>query len=217
MAVKKLDARETRFVQEYIVDLDPKRAALAAGYSETIAKSKAYQWVSVGKAGKATKPHVLAAIQEAQRTRGKENVGLEKAIINELAIIALADIGDVFTVDNNGKVLIRNLSALKPEVRRTISEITQVTTERKVNRRRVPYGMEGSGDDGDPDYSVTEIESVRLGVKQHNKLTAINLLMQHFGMLAPTKHDVTVTAPLKERLASKVAEALARRKCSPTS
>lgn len=215
---KKLDARETRFVQEYLVDLDPKRAALAAGYSETIAKTKAYQWVSVGKSGESTKPHVLAAIREAQQQRGKENVGLEKAIINELAIIALADIGDVFTVDKDGKVRIRDLSALKPEVRRTISEINQVTTEKNVRRSRVPYGAEGSGEDeDDPNYTTTVVENIRLGIKQHNKLQAINLLMQHFGMLAPQEHNVKVTASLRERLASKVADAVARRKCSPTS
>jgi phage terminase small subunit len=38
---KPLDAREQRFVDEYLIDLDPRRAALAAGYSATMARTKA--------------------------------------------------------------------------------------------------------------------------------------------------------------------------------
>lgn len=62
--VKQLDHREQRFVDEYVIDLDVERAALAAGYSRTMAHSKAYQWVRSGK----EKPHVFAAI-EAKRQR----------------------------------------------------------------------------------------------------------------------------------------------------
>lgn len=65
---KRLDAREQRFVQEYLIDLDPKRAALAAGYAATTAASKAYQWVSNSKG----KPHVFAAIAAAQQARAKK-------------------------------------------------------------------------------------------------------------------------------------------------
>jgi len=62
-AQKQLDAREKRFVAEYVIDLNPERAAIEAGYSISMAKSKAYQWVSGGK----VKPHVYAAIQKAQK------------------------------------------------------------------------------------------------------------------------------------------------------
>ena len=46
MAQPKIGAREKRFIDEYLVDLDPKRAAIEAGYSKSVAASKAYQWVS---------------------------------------------------------------------------------------------------------------------------------------------------------------------------
>ncbi|MDL2401582.1 terminase small subunit [Rhizobium mayense] len=46
---ERLTHREIRFVREYLIDLDPKRAAIEAGYSKTVAASKAYQWVSNGK------------------------------------------------------------------------------------------------------------------------------------------------------------------------
>jgi len=71
MAGKQLDARERRFVDEYLIDLDPKRAAIAAGYSASMAASKVYQWVSVGK----EKRHVYGAIQIAMDGR-KERTGI---------------------------------------------------------------------------------------------------------------------------------------------
>jgi hypothetical protein len=36
--------REKRFVESCLLDLDPKRAAIDAGYSASVAASKAYQW-----------------------------------------------------------------------------------------------------------------------------------------------------------------------------
>ena len=40
MTPKQLNDKERVFVDEYLVDTDPKRAALAAGYSATMAASK---------------------------------------------------------------------------------------------------------------------------------------------------------------------------------
>lgn len=65
--MKKLNARDQLFVDEYLLDLDPKRAAIAAGYSETTAATKAYQWVANGGA----KPNVFAAIVEAKAKRSE--------------------------------------------------------------------------------------------------------------------------------------------------
>lgn len=66
--MKKLDNRESRFVLEYLISLDPKDAAVKAGYSASIAASKAYQWVSNGK----VKPHVFDAIQKARKSTAEK-------------------------------------------------------------------------------------------------------------------------------------------------
>jgi len=58
---KKLTNKESLFVAEYLIDMDVERAALAAGFSKTMARTKAYQWVSNGK----KKPHVYEAIKKA--------------------------------------------------------------------------------------------------------------------------------------------------------
>lgn len=82
-----LDAKELRFVQEYLIDLDPKRSAIAAGYSETMANSKAYQWVSNSK----IKPFVYKAIQKALKKRGERMDITADKVLKRWWAIATAD------------------------------------------------------------------------------------------------------------------------------
>ena len=65
--MKPLNAKEQLFVDEYLLDLDPKRAAIAAGYSKTVAATKAYQWV----ANSDIKPNVFNAISAAKAKRSE--------------------------------------------------------------------------------------------------------------------------------------------------
>lgn len=55
-----LKAKEMIFAQEYLVTLDPEAAALKAGYSKTVARTKAYQWLA--KVSRNYKPHVHAYV-----------------------------------------------------------------------------------------------------------------------------------------------------------
>lgn len=57
--------QERVFIAEYLISLDPYDAARKARYSETVAKTKAYQWVSNSK----VKPHVYKAIRDRMRKR----------------------------------------------------------------------------------------------------------------------------------------------------
>lgn len=66
--MRRLNHQEQRFVDEYLVCLKPKAAALAAGYAMSTAKDRAAMWVTNPKA----KPHIYAAIQEAMENRSKE-------------------------------------------------------------------------------------------------------------------------------------------------
>lgn len=96
MTAKNLDQREKRFVAEYLIDLDPKRAALEAGYSATTAASKAYQWVSNGK----VKPHVFDAVEEAQAKRAERTEIDADWVLRRLGEEATADLADLY--DENG-------------------------------------------------------------------------------------------------------------------
>lgn len=86
-----LTPKEAVFVREYLIDLDPKRAAITAGFSATVAASKAYQWVSNGK----VKPHVYAAIQSAMDARANRTEITADRVLKELAKLGFADLGNV--------------------------------------------------------------------------------------------------------------------------
>lgn len=83
-----MSAKDKRFKDEYLIDLDVERAAVAAGFSKTVAKTKAYTWVSNGKA----KPELFAAIEIAKAKREKRTGITQERVLAELAKIGFADI-----------------------------------------------------------------------------------------------------------------------------
>ena len=99
MAHKKLDPKESRFVEEYLKDLDPRRSAIEAGYSETTAASKAYQWVSNRK----IKPHVFDAIDAAKQKRSKRTEITQDRVLQELAKVGFSDIRGA--LNSNGQLI----------------------------------------------------------------------------------------------------------------
>lgn len=60
-----LTPREEVFIEEYLIDLNPYRAAKAAGYSDSLARSKAFQWVK----NPDVKPLLYKKVKEAMNER----------------------------------------------------------------------------------------------------------------------------------------------------
>ena len=85
-----LDPKEQIFVAEYMIDLDPRRAALAAGYAPSVAAAQAYRWVAG--TGAARKPQVYDAIKRRQKKILKKLEVTSERVIDELAKIGFADI-----------------------------------------------------------------------------------------------------------------------------
>ena len=94
---KKLTNKETLFVQEYLIDLDVERAALAAGFSKTMAASKAYQWVRNGK----VKPQVFEAIGKAFKRREERTEITQDRVLDEYAKLAFLDPQKFYDADGN--------------------------------------------------------------------------------------------------------------------
>lgn len=90
----RLNARDKRFVDEYIIDLDPQRAAVAAGYSATVARTKAYLWVSNSK----TKPLVYEAVQKAMEKRSERTKITADMVLQRYWAIATADANEIMQV-----------------------------------------------------------------------------------------------------------------------
>ena len=91
---KNLTNREKLFVQEYLVDLDVERAAITAGFSKSMAATKAYTWVRNGK----VKPHVFAAIKKAFDKRA-----VRTEITQDNTLQMVKDIADIDHKDYSDK------------------------------------------------------------------------------------------------------------------
>jgi phage terminase small subunit len=117
----KLTAKQKRFVEEYLVDLNATQAAIRAGYSEHTAKVIA--------AENLTKPAIAEQIQAALDERSKRTDITADKVLAEIARLGFADPRKVF--DDQGRLL--PIHDLPDEVAASISSIEIVTT-------RVPGG-----------------------------------------------------------------------------
>lgn len=120
---KRLNDKEKVFVNEYLIDLDPVRAALEAGYSKTVARSKAFQWVSDSKLN--PKPYIRIAIQEEMDARAERTKITADQVLAELAKIGFSNIKDFVKFDPDGVVNIIDSEELTLEQAACIAEISQ--------------------------------------------------------------------------------------------
>jgi len=152
---KQLNAKDKVFVDEYLVTLSPAVAALKAGYSKTMADSKAYQWVRDGKNN--PKPHIWAAIKKKMAERSDRTKITADKILEELAKIGTTNLTDLIEYDEKGIVKVKASKDLTPAQAACISEVTQ---------------------HGDVKGSVT------FRFKTYDKLRALELAGKHVGVQA---------------------------------
>jgi phage terminase small subunit len=158
-----LDARESRFVDEYLIDLDTERAALAAGYSPSMAKSKAYQWVSNGK----VKNHVFMEVQR-RKTKLTTALGItSQLVVKEIAKVGFASMRQFLRVDAKGQPQI-NLTDIPDDDLDALSETSTETILEKT-------GMDA---DGKPVFSQVRKTKIKL----HDKLNALEKLARYTGV-----------------------------------
>jgi phage terminase small subunit len=175
-----LDAKERMFVAEYLIDLDPKRAALAAGYSASMAASKAYQWVSNGK----VKPYVYAAVQNALKKREDRTQITADRVLKELAKIGFADIRKAIRWD----------SALITEEDNPDGGDTAIIKRIVTNQVQL---VSSEDIDDDTAAAISEISQNATGgvkLKLHDKKAALVDLGRHLGLFTDNvavKHDVS--------------------------
>lgn len=93
MVAKKLNDKQARFVEEYVIDFNATRAAIAAGYSKKTAEQQGYQLLQ------------KTLVQEAVATNQKKvaaklEITQEKTLI-EIARLAFSDLRKAFDEDGN--------------------------------------------------------------------------------------------------------------------
>ena len=183
-----MTAKQTRFVEEYLVDLCAAGAARRAGYSERTART-------IG-AENLTKPDIAAAIGAGHRAAAKRAELRADRVLEELRRIAFADIRDVMSV-TGGRLAVADTADLTPEQAAAIAEIAQTPAGLRVRlhsklaaldalaRRLLPAGA------GPPARNVTP-----LGLTPETRQRTADLLGVDPGSIpGPNGHDEANGAP----------------------
>lgn len=159
-AAGELNANQTRFVQEYLVDLHATEAAKRAGYSARTAHVQGSRLLSNAK--------VSAKIAELQAKKAEKfDVSLDKLLL-ELLRLALSNMQDYTSVSKDGDPYV-DLSKLTREQWAAIQELT------------VEDYLDGRGED------AREVR--RLKIKLYDKRGPLTDLGKHLGAFIE-KHAV---------------------------
>ncbi len=113
-----LTARQARFVEEYLIDLNATQAALRAGYSPKTAYAQGARLLQ--------KPDVAEAVDAAIQER-TERLEIEADdVVLELRRIAFSDIGDYVEWDTD-EVRPKESHEIPAEARHAIAKVTRTT------------------------------------------------------------------------------------------
>ena len=161
-----LTAKQQRFVEEYLVDMNATQAAIRAGYSEKTAEQQGWRLLSNVK--------VAASISDAQSTRSDRTEITQDRVLQELAKIGFADI--------------------RKAVAWGRSPVDTEAEEAQPNGLGIfPVElMPSSQMDDDTAAAVSEVSLTAQGVKikLHDKLGALEKIGKHLGMF-PSKVELT--------------------------
>lgn len=110
-----LNARQTTFVQEYLVDMNATQAAVRAGYSERTAYSQGQRLLK--------NVEVAAAIEKGRAERTERTKITMDAVIDELAKIGFANMADYMKAGSNGDPYL-DFSGLTRDQAAALAEVT---------------------------------------------------------------------------------------------
>lgn len=151
----KLTAKQSRFCEEYIIDLNATQAALRAGYCER----------SVNNIGPANllKVGIKAELKRLKADRSERTLVTADSVVLELAKLAFSNIEDYLMVVEDGEVYLKNFDAIEREKLAVIESIKVSTTKTftEANETR--------------EYKTTQF-------KLHSKLNALEQLGKHLGI-----------------------------------
>jgi len=115
-----LTAKQQRFIEEYLVDLNATQAAIRAGYSEKSAYSVGQETLR--------KPEIAQAIAEAQAERSERTQITQDMVVRELAKIGFSDMRK-FSRWGPGGVRLLDSSELDDDSAACVAEVSQTITE----------------------------------------------------------------------------------------
>lgn len=122
----KLTAKQARFIEEYLIDLNASAAARRAGYTEKRANAVGYDLL--------TKADIQQAIQAAQRQRSASTGITAARVIKEIARIAFSDMRNVSSWGPNG-VELKPSNELTDDQAAAVLEVAETSGEKSTSRR----------------------------------------------------------------------------------
>lgn len=148
-------AKQTRFVEEYLVDLNATQAAVRAGYSPKTAYAQGQRLLK--------NVEVQTAITAGQAARSQRTEITQDRVLQELARIGFADVRNLFEWDEETATFIpsRDLTADQAAAIASVEAETTTTTDLKTGERET---------------------TVKLKLKTYDKLGALEKLGKHLGM-----------------------------------
>lgn len=161
----KLTAKQQRFCDEYLIDLNATQAAIRAGYSENTAMEQGYQLLQ--------KTSVAEYIAERKQDRVARTEITQDMVLKELANIAFSNAADFAKViekkamiDVKGKMVPVLDADGNPVTYRTVEPVLteELTEEQKRTLSVIKKGRDG------------------FEVKPYDKVKALELLGKHLGM-----------------------------------
>lgn len=112
-----LTAKQSIFVDEYLIDGNATRAAIAAGYAEGSARVTGCRLLA--------NPNIAKAIAKAQEARSKRTEITADKVLRELAKLGFSNMEDFASVDEKGGATLN----LKDISRDQFAAVTELTTD----------------------------------------------------------------------------------------
>ncbi|KVC26914.1 terminase small subunit [Burkholderia pseudomultivorans] len=154
--MKKLTAKQQRFVDEYLVDLNASAAARRAGYSEKTARVIADENL--------TKPAIQAAVAAAMKVRSERTHITQDRVLRELSRIAFFDIRKLYNADGT----LKRPDQLDDEAAAGLAGVDVV--------EQMTYSAAGDGE-------LVATPTLTKKAKVFDKTAALTLAMRHLGLL----------------------------------
>ena len=173
----KLTAKQQRFCDEYLIDLNATQAAIRAGYSKKTAEQLAYQLLQ--------KTSVQNHIAELQKKREERTEITQDSVLRELALIAFAKASDYAkVVEKDAMVEVEgNMIPVLDEDGNPVKyrTVEPILTDELTEEQKKAIAVIKKGRDG-------------FEIKPYSKIQALELLGRHLGMFTD-KVEVKNTTP----------------------
>jgi hypothetical protein len=169
----RLPAIERAFIEEYLVDLDPVRAALAVGYTPEQAKTAAL-WVDAPRNKRSNRHRELMnapvriAVEELLAEQARRAKISGDRCVDELKKLAFSNLADFVKESDDGTMVID----LAGKTRAQMSALSEIITETTTTETTT-------------NSAVTITTRHRVKIKLWDKMNGLVHLMKHFGVFEP--------------------------------